>query len=92
MQTIRIFIFITFIHKNIHFDDYCPVRTELKPTASDIALAVEIVSAYLTDDTAAMLSAAYEQELGSGLGVPATADSTAGSQKRKADWELELEV
>lgn len=65
---------------------------ELKPTASDIAVAVEIVSAYLTDDTAAMLSAAYEQELGSGLGVPATADSTANSQKRKADWELELEV
>ena len=66
--------------------------TESGPSVADIALAIEIVSAYLTDDTAAMLSAAYEKELGSGLGAPTTTDPTANNQKRKADWELELEV
>ena len=68
-------------------------RADSKASAADIAVAIEIVSAYLTDDTAAKLSAAYEQELGAEIiRAAAVVDHGTTNQKRKADWELELEV
>ena len=71
------------------FYGYAVLQPDSKPSAADIAVAIEIVSAYLTDDTACKLSAAYEQVLGV---AAAAVDHGSTNQKRKADWELELEV
>lgn len=74
------------------FYGYAVLQPDSKPSTADIAVAIEIVSAYLTDDTACKLSAAYEQELGVALRAAAAVDHGSTNQKRKADWELELEV
>ena len=65
---------------------------EAEPSKADIATAIEIVSSYLTDETAGKLHALFEADLAGHSSFSEKASSEGSNQKRKADWELELEV
>jgi hypothetical protein len=57
-----------------------------EPEAEDIRAALQVVTDYLTDAMATKLVAAF------GLTAADVAASKTQAQKRKADWEIELEI